>query len=645
MDAVDIAIPRLSEQYLGATRFSFVRMCGQIMKRKIRFRFNNFANKQLLVKLSNYIDAKELLGDVICCLIKETSAYHVLMAYSYCHVFNRVHCTPGCLVDCERIRLSRHTCQLIILYHLNQHDPTTRRVAWAVYALPSAHHLLPHTHGTMQRGGSMSHQRVLILSARVGTGHTVAASALEDAFRRQSNAQVVNQDVLELTNEAYTKLSADAYLLVAKRMPWVLGWVYDVNDIPSEQPLRKLWDMLNTQPVVRFIKAYRPHICVCTHFIPAGIIAQLIAMGQLDTSLWVVTTDYDVQSMWLSHTFNGYFVARDESKARLINLGVVADRITVSGIPVRPQFGAPADRDVVLAQYDLRADLPVILVSAGAVGAGPAQAIVAQIMNMQHAVQCVVICGTNHRLRQAVEALTFPQAARFRVLGFTTDMVNLMRVATLFVGKPGGLTTAECMAAGTPMMIVTPIPGQEERNADYLLEEGAAVRCNDLEIIDYKLDRLLSDPRRLERLRSNARRVGRPHAAQVIATTALADRRAPARFDWRAVVAPRSPAARVPARRPWEATTAIDLYDDERGVHLGTVTNEQFRMLRRVLSDFDGQTGTATLTMEQVARFRARGGDPQVCDILAARIARSGPMRLRRSKVRGTQRLGNSSSA
>ncbi len=493
----------------------------------------------------------------------------------------------------------------------------------------------------------MSQQRVLILSASVGTGHKVAASALEDSFRRQSDAHVVNQDVLELTNEAYTKLSADAYLLVAKRMPWLLGWVYDVNDVPSEQPLRKLWDMLNTQPVVRFIKDYQPHICVCTHFTPAGIIAQLIAMNQIDTSLSVVTTDYDFQGQWLSQTFNRYFVARDESKARLIDLGVVADRITVSGIPVHPRFGEPVDRHAVLAAYDLRADLPVIVVSAGAVGAGSAQAIVAQIMNMQRAVQCVVVCGTNHRLRQAVEALTFPQAARFRVLGFTTDMVNLVRVATLFVGKPGGLTASECMAAGTPMVIVTPIPGQEERNADYLLEEGAAMRCNDLEIIDYKLDRLLSDPGRLDQLRNNARRVGRPDAAHVIATTALADRREPAQYDWRAVLdSTRSQAGRLSARRPWEATpTAIDLYDDERGVHLGTVTTAQFRAFRRLLRDFDFQTGTATLTMEHVARLRALGADPQLCELLAARITRSGSFRIRRSKVHGDQRSGESSPA
>ena len=481
----------------------------------------------------------------------------------------------------------------------------------------------------------MSKQRVLILSASVGTGHKVAATALEEAFATHPGVEVLNQDVLEMTNEAYAKLYADTYQMVAKRMPWLLGWVYDLNDAPftNEQPLRKLWDMLNAQPVVRFVKDYRPDICICTHFTPAGIIAQLMATDQLDTSLSVVTTDYDFQGMWLNQTFNRYFVARDESQARLIELGVVADRITVSGIPVNPRFAEPVDRGAVLARYELRDDLPTILVSAGAVGGGPAQEIVAEIMHMRRPVQCIVICGSNERLLHDVEALTLPRASLFRVLGFTSDMLDLVRVAALFVGKPGGLTASECMAAGSPMVIVTPIPGQEERNADYLLEEGAAVRCNDLETIDYKIDRLLGDPARLAQLRANARRVGRPDAARVIAATALADHRQPVRFNWREQI--ETARGRAPApKMPWnEAPSVVALYDDQRGLYLGAVSNDQWSRLRRSLGDLDARTGAATFDSAQVDRLRALGADPRLCDNLAARIARSGPIRVRRSKV------------
>lgn len=483
----------------------------------------------------------------------------------------------------------------------------------------------------------MSQQRVLILSASVGSGHNVAAGALAQAFHAHDGVEALAQDVLAMTNEAYAKLYSDTYQMIAKRMPWLLGWVYDINDAPftNEQPLRKLWDTLNAQPVVRFIRDYRPDLCICTHFTPAGIVAQMMAMDQLETSLSVVTTDYDFQGMWLSPTFNRYFVARDESKARLIDLGVGDERVTVSGIPVRPVFGQPLDRAAMLANYDLRADQPVILVSAGAVGAGPALDIVIQLMRMRHPIQCIVVCGANDRLVRDVQAATAERADMFRVLRYTEDMPNLVRAAALFVGKPGGLTAAECMAAGTPMVIVTPIPGQEERNADYLLEEGAAIRCNDLETIDFKLDRLFDDPARLERMRVCARALGRPDAAAVIAATSLADRRQPVMFDWRAhrdAIRPRYAAHTPPW--PWnEAGNVVTLYDDQRGVYLGAITDEQFRRLRKSLDDFDARSGIATIERSHVERLRQIAVDPALCQRLDQRIARFGPLRIRRTRM------------
>ena len=135
--------------------------------------------------------------------------------------------------------------------------------------------------------------------------------------------------------------------------------------------------------------------------------------------------------------------------------------------------------------------------------------------------QAVVICGRNEQLRQDVEAAVGRHGDRFKVLGFTTEMADLMKVAALFVGKPGGLSSSECMAAGLPMVIINPIPGQEVRNADFLVEEGAAVRCNYATTVGYKIDLLLSDPERLAAMAANARRIGRPDAGSDVARTSL----------------------------------------------------------------------------------------------------------------------------
>ena len=97
-----------------------------------------------------------------------------------------------------------------------------------------------------------------------------------------------------------------------------------------------------------------------------------------------------------------------------------------------------------------------------------------------------------------------------------------MAAGDLVVGKPGGLTTSEALARGLVFVIVSPIPGQEERNADHLLEEGAAIRCNNLPVLAYKIDRLLDDPQRLATMQANVRRLAHPRAAYVIINKLLA---------------------------------------------------------------------------------------------------------------------------
>ena len=114
-----------------------------------------------------------------------------------------------------------------------------------------------------------------------------------------------------------------------------------------------------------------------------------------------------------------------------------------------------------------------------------------------------------------------PERHRAKVLGFTTQMDELMAAADLVVSKPGGLTTSEVLARGTAMAVVNPIPGQESRNSDFLLENGAAIKINNVATLPLKLTQLLRDPARLAALKSNARRLGKPDAAFVIARAAL----------------------------------------------------------------------------------------------------------------------------
>jgi processive 1,2-diacylglycerol beta-glucosyltransferase len=256
---------------------------------------------------------------------------------------------------------------------------------------------------------------------------------------------------------------------------------------------------------------------------PAGIIAHLIETEDLRAQLSIVVTDFDCHAMWLSRIFHHYFVAIEETKVHLEALGLPGNRVTVSGIPIDPVFSEPVDRAQVRKSFGLLPDLPTVLLSAGAIGGAPVELIVQRLEDgLRHEVQTIVVCGRNEELRQKVLAQVEGNP-RFCVLGFTDRMAELMKISDLFIGKPGGLTTSELLACGLPLAIIQPIPGQEERNSDHLLEEGIAIRCNELTTLAYKVDRLLGDPARLAAMRRNALALGRPYAARTVVETLLTD--------------------------------------------------------------------------------------------------------------------------
>jgi processive 1,2-diacylglycerol beta-glucosyltransferase len=333
---------------------------------------------------------------------------------------------------------------------------------------------------------------------------------------------------MDLSTRIHQITYSGLYFPMARIAPWLMEWGYQISNQPfATEPTLPIWDRLNAAPLARFIREYQPDIVICTHFMPAGITGHLIARGQLATSLSVVLTDYDFHGIWLSRTFSRYFVALEETKAHCCALGLSEDRVIVSGIPVDPAFEQPFDRAGLLAMYGLRPDAPIVLVSAGASGNSSARLVVQQLLDARDDLQVVVVCGHNQALQREITAMVAPKSERFLVLGFSDRMPDLMRIATLFIGKPGGLSAAECMAAGLPMLIVDPLPGQEDRNCNHLLEEGVAMRCNEITAIGYKIERILSEPGLLGRMRDRARRFGSPGAARAIAEAALANQPEP----------------------------------------------------------------------------------------------------------------------
>jgi processive 1,2-diacylglycerol beta-glucosyltransferase len=446
--------------------------------------------------------------------------------------------------------------------------------------------------------------RVLVLSASVGAGHTMAADAVAAAFRARPDVDEVMQlDVLRTTNEVYRLLYDDGYFALVKSVPWLVGWGYDKSDQPFNMARAlKAWDRINNLDTVRVIKEFRPTTVVCTHFLPQRIVSLLVSQGTLRCSVSAVTTDYDFQGLWLSGAFTRMFVARPETRDHLVAIGVPEQRVTVSGIPVRAGLGHPVDRAAVLRKHRLRADLPTVLISAGAAGGDYVRAIVGQVQRIPTPHQTVVVCGRNAALKAAIDAETFDDDA-VRVLGYTDDMPELLDVADLFVGKPGGLSSAECMAAGLPMALVNPIPGQETRNSDYLLEEGAAVRCNYETTVGSKIEGLLKDGARLPAMSAAARRIGYPRAAQTIAHDVLGD---VDQLLWMTRSAQKAmlrvAEAGQPLENPRPARTLAILAEARSGMPVAVVTDDE---VSRVDDYFGGGLRNGeevTVSLDQLSR-------------------------------------------
>ncbi|HVF51794.1 MAG TPA: glycosyltransferase [Pyrinomonadaceae bacterium] len=368
----------------------------------------------------------------------------------------------------------------------------------------------------------MRFKKVLVLSASAGAGHVRAAEAVERAFRQSGAADEVRHvDTLQYTNKLFRHLYSKAYLEMVNKMPEMLGWLYDQLDKPWKNERRRLaLDKLNTRPFVKLLREYQPDITVCTHFLPAEIISWLKAKERISFPQAIVVTDFDVHAMWLCHHYEQYFVALDETRVHMEQLGIPPGRITVSGIPIDPVFAETKDQRAMRERHGLLPDRTTILLSAGGFGVGPVEHILQSLAGMQSPAQVLALCGRNEKLKARVETLAGEAGANANVsikaVGYTTEMDELMSASDIMLGKPGGLTTSEALAKGLVFCIVNPIPGQEERNSDHLLEEGVAIRCNNLPALPFKLDRLLSDPARFAQMQADSRRLARPRAAQDI---------------------------------------------------------------------------------------------------------------------------------
>jgi processive 1,2-diacylglycerol beta-glucosyltransferase len=361
----------------------------------------------------------------------------------------------------------------------------------------------------------------LLLSVSAGNGHVRAAQAIAaHAWPDFPDLRLQHIDMMQIVPILFRRLYSDLYMKIASGLPEAWGWLYRKTDCEPGNSLsgrlRRGIQRLCAQRLFSEIDRFKPDVIICTHFLPAEVLATAINEKRLDCEVWVQVTDFDLHQMWLHPGITGYFVANEELAFRLHRQGVPHKDIVVSGIPVMPVFNTRPDRHEAAARLALNPARPTVLLMGGGAGIGMDPVWITELLKTQPQLQVIVMTGKNAALRQVLASVEREYPDRLRVIGFTEDVASLMMAADLAITKPGGLSTSECLVCGLPMLLVNPIPGQEERNAAFLMQEGVAQRADDPLTLQFRLQKLLSDPERLASMRQRAMALGKPQAAQQV---------------------------------------------------------------------------------------------------------------------------------
>ncbi|HEX8957897.1 MAG TPA: glycosyltransferase [Burkholderiaceae bacterium] len=369
----------------------------------------------------------------------------------------------------------------------------------------------------------MQPQKILLLSVSAGAGHVRAAEAIRAAADGHS---VLHADVMNYVSSGFRKLYTDFYIGLVNRHPALWGYLYQVTNEAEPkskmQKFRRAVEHLSTRALLKQIRDFAPDLIICTHFLPAELLSREKRKGNLDCPVWVQVTDFDLHRMWVHDHMAGYFAANDEIAYRMRAFGLAEESVHVTGIPIMPMFGRQHDRQACARESGLDPARTTVLLMGGGAGLGGLDTVAARLLDVAPDFQIVALAGKNQETLAALRNIAAHYPGRLFPQGFTDKVDRLMACADLVVTKPGGLTVSECLAMGLPMIVNSPIPGQEERNADFLLEQGVALRANDAVTLEYRVRLLLNDPKRLAEMGAKAKALGRSQAARAVLDIALA---------------------------------------------------------------------------------------------------------------------------
>ncbi|NJN17373.1 MAG: galactosyldiacylglycerol synthase [Oscillochloris sp.] len=370
--------------------------------------------------------------------------------------------------------------------------------------------------------------RVLLLHASVGTGHKRAAEALAVALSRRQPGEVRVEDVLDHTPRFFRRAYAGSYLDLTDRAPLVWGYFYtqtnaDPNLAEMTNAIRKIVESIGTNGLKEVLRAFQPDVIICTHFLPMELLTRLRRNARLNQPIYCVITDFAAHTFWTYTDLDGYFVADEQTRQQLILRGVSANQIIVSGIPIDLSAAEPNDRDDARRRRNLPLDSAVITLFGGGVDNEHIRKVVLGLLRSDVRGILLVVAGRNEALAGTLQDVPSSECLQIRVHGFIDYVDDLIAASDIVITKAGGLIVSEVLARGTPLVVIDPIPGHEEWNADFVVSHGAGVQLRMCDTVPLAVRNLLARPTLLASMRQCAAEAGQPRAALTIADKIIAD--------------------------------------------------------------------------------------------------------------------------
>lgn len=364
--------------------------------------------------------------------------------------------------------------------------------------------------------------RFLIFSVSIGAGHDSAAKAIfEELKLRMPQASIEIIDTFKYINPVLNRVMVESYMETLRFTPKVWGYLYDQTEQQkiSFIDFGQLFNRLLSKKLENLIKTFNPDVVFCTHAFPAGIISALRQKTNFNFPMIATITDFTIHRLWVHDNCDGYVIASPLLKYEAEQSGIASEKIFPFGIPINPVFAYNIPKDVARHKLGLENKL-TLLVMGGGLGLGSIKDVVQVIDASNIDCQIIVICGKNEKLYKKITTM-FTGNKNIIIFGFINNMHEFMSAADLLITKPGGLTTAEALAKGLPMVIVNPLPGQEERNTLFLVNAGVAIKVDAESELPVFLRKLIENKLRIPQMKDMAKSLGKPNAVKELIDLAL----------------------------------------------------------------------------------------------------------------------------